>query len=119
MQLLFMLDTAIALKAIERRVSGIPDKFALRAFPGGVFRVNVQTSYIRNGLVVLALDVLRDGQWVAFAKGYPASFVRQIQSVEQEFVVTCEYCERKGCTCSRECEYCEQVVCVCGDPELI
>lgn len=63
---------------VESAANTFPKEFGLRAFPGVRFRVNVSNSFISDGKVMLYTDALRDGQWLAFAKGTPEELRREV-----------------------------------------
>lgn len=53
----------------EQVIARFPATFGLRAFPGKTFRISAQASYVNDsGTLQLYTQVLRDGQWLDFAK---------------------------------------------------
>lgn len=59
----------------KQRVSEAADRFpatfGLRAFPGDTFTILRQASYVSEGQVMLYTGILKDGRYLAFAKGTP------------------------------------------------
>ncbi len=65
-------------EAIRDAIAEFPAEFGLRAFPGERFRISEAACFVSEGRVVLYTYVLRDGNWLAFAKGSPAELRREI-----------------------------------------
>ena len=56
-------------QAIQMAIDAFPATFGLRGFPGGVFRLNAQNSFVSGGALKLYTDRrTEDGTWAAFSK---------------------------------------------------
>jgi hypothetical protein len=57
--------------AVAKAINTFPKTFGLRAFPGEMFCIDKQASYVNDeGVVMLYTAVKRDGgKWLSFAKG--------------------------------------------------
>lgn len=69
---------------VREHVSDLPETFGLKGFPGRIFTIVIQTSYINDkGQVVLYLAV-QDGQrWVSHSKATLDELRRQIVKLEK------------------------------------
>lgn len=56
-------------KKVEAAVTQFPATFGLKAFPGDVFRVSAQSSYMSSGNVMLYTEIHKGDGWLSFAKG--------------------------------------------------
>jgi hypothetical protein len=61
-----------------------PAEFALRGFPGSVFRVELSASYMSGSDVMLYTYVRRGDEWLAFCKGTPDELRREITALPAE-----------------------------------
>ncbi len=78
-------------KALDDAIAQFPAEFGLRPFPGKLFRISRNASYISGGLfgggavpeheIRLYTQVLKDGQWLDFAKGSPDELRAQVVRV--------------------------------------
>lgn len=58
------------LQAVKLAAAKFPSTFGLRAFPGKLFRISLDNSYVNDAdEVTLYLDVQVDGKWLTFGKG--------------------------------------------------
>ena len=62
---------------VNKTATGFPEHFGLRAFPGKIFQINEQQSYVQyfttgEHVVQLVIDVIGpDGKAQSFSKGQP------------------------------------------------
>jgi len=59
-------------EALEKEIASFPENFGLRAFPGKIFRVSKEASYVSEGRIELYVFVRAPGEeWLAWGKGSP------------------------------------------------
>ena len=63
---------------VETAIELFPATFGLRAFPGKVFRISVQSSYPSQDDVVLYTEVQDGDKWLSFAKGSVEEMQRNV-----------------------------------------
>jgi hypothetical protein len=64
---------------IRETMAAFPETFGLRAYPGLVFRIDLNDSYVRDdGDMQLYTHVQRGDKWLSFAKGSPDELLREI-----------------------------------------
>lgn len=63
---------------IEILADTFPATFGLRAFPGKVFKIGRQSSYISEGRVILYTQVQDGDRWLDFAKGTASELRKEI-----------------------------------------
>ena len=70
--------------AIDAAIALFPDRFGLLAFPGETFRIVRSACYYsdENG-PMLYTYVLRDGDWVSFAKGTVEELQREFKELKK------------------------------------
>lgn len=74
-----MRDRNTDLVRIREAMATLPATFGLRAFPGDVFRVCEQTSYVNDSdVLMLYTEVLRGDKWLDFAKGTVRELTREV-----------------------------------------
>lgn len=61
-----------------------PDIFGLRAFPGDRFKILLGASYLNEDGVQLYTGILKDGNWLSFAKGTPAELRKEVVPLPPE-----------------------------------
>jgi hypothetical protein len=66
-------------KTLESAIAEFPETFRLRHFPGAVFRIDQNASYIASdGTVMLYTYIQRGRRWEAFAKGTIGELASQV-----------------------------------------
>jgi hypothetical protein len=66
-------------------IKQFPETFELRAFPGKMFRISPEASYINDyDGVTLYTQVLRDGEWLDAVKGSPEELRRDMVSSHKD-----------------------------------
>lgn len=81
-------------------IATFPAKFGLRAYPGQVFRISEQNSYVNDyGVVYLYTQVQGDFSgtvsWTDFAKGTPDELQAEIVDIPHTVSLSCD--KRKDC----------------------
>lgn len=71
-------------KKVEDAVAQFPATFGLKAFPGDVFRVSAQSSYMSSGNVMLYTEIHKGDGWLSFAKGTVNELKGQIVALPEE-----------------------------------
>jgi hypothetical protein len=59
-------------------MAGFPKTFGLRSFPGDIFRISEDSSYVTGGSVMLYTQRKSEDHWADFAKGSPSEIRAQI-----------------------------------------
>lgn len=57
------------IKAIMEAIATFPKLFGLRSFPGKLFRMSPEASYVEKGVVILYTEVQTETRWSLFLRG--------------------------------------------------
>lgn len=69
-------------EAITKAAAKFPAEFGLYAYPGKTFRVDLGSSYMSQGQVVLYTEIkMPDGTWLDFAKGTPDELAAEVTTL--------------------------------------
>jgi hypothetical protein len=65
---------------IRDAIARFPSTFGLRGFPGALFRISPEASYVSGGRVMLYTQRKTGNQWLDFAKGSESELRREVTS---------------------------------------